>query len=42
MFSGWSQWNLGIENEKLKKIKEDIKNEKKDKKKKKKSREKIY
>ena len=29
MFSGWSQWNLGIENEKMKKIKEETKKKKK-------------
>ena len=28
MFSGWSQWNLGIEDEKMKKIKEKTKKEK--------------
>jgi len=35
MFSGWSQWNLGIPNEEIESIKENIK--KKSKKKKKKS-----
>ena len=29
MFSGWSQWNLGIENEKMEKIKEKVKKKKK-------------
>ena len=33
MFSGWSQWNLGIENEKLERIKEKLKKKKKKKKK---------
>ena len=34
MFGGWSQWNLGIENEKIEKIKELLKKKKKKKKKK--------
>ena len=29
MFSGWSQWNLGIENEKMEKIKKKVKKKKK-------------
>ena len=29
MFSGWSQWNLGIENEKIQQVKEDVKEKKK-------------
>ena len=33
MFSGWSQWNLGIENTKIKRIKENIKKKSKKKKK---------
>ena len=28
MFSGWSQWNLGVENEKMKDIKERVKGKK--------------
>ena len=36
MFSGWSQWNLGIENEKMEKVKQDIKDKKAEEKKKKK------
>ena len=28
MFAGWSQWNLGIENEKIKNIKEKTKKSK--------------
>ena len=32
MFSGWSKWNLGIENEKMKNIKEKTKKKKKKKK----------
>ena len=31
MFSGWSQWNLGIENEKIEKIKAKTKKKKKKK-----------
>ena len=31
MFSGWSQWNLGIENEKIEQIKKDLKKKKKKK-----------
>ena len=38
MFSGWSQWNLGIENERIEKIKETLKREKEKLKKKKKKK----
>ena len=32
MFGGWSKWNLGLKNEKIEQIKEDIKEKKKKKK----------
>jgi len=38
MFSGWSQWNLGIEDDKIKSIKEEIKLKEKLEKKKQKSK----
>jgi hypothetical protein len=38
MFGGWSQWNLGIENERIEKIKETLKREKEKLKKKKKKK----
>ena len=41
MFSGWSQWNLGIENEKMNLIKEQLKLKKKLDKKKEESKKKI-
>jgi len=41
MFGGWSQWNLGIENERIEKIKETLKREKEKLKKKKKKKKKT-